>query len=108
MGNGFSLEDSNDISILNTKINKNSKNCRFGGGIYLTGVGKISIQHSDFRNNECENGGAIYATLSKNLELKLFNCTILDNVSKTKAGGIYLDIVKNIQVNIIFCKKYYK
>ncbi|CAD8127957.1 unnamed protein product [Paramecium sonneborni] len=68
-----------EIGCLNFQSNQNNKK-------------KVSVQYSDFIQNNGSKGGAINA---ENIQLYLSKCKIIGNIVSKAGGGIYVDINKN-------------
>ncbi len=59
-----------------------------GGGIFISGNGRVTVDRCTLHENAAESGGAIYA--SSDTTVFIINATIAENDASGAGGGVYL------------------
>lgn len=78
----------NYVTLSNCTIKHNNATM-YGGGIYINSTGgtaRVNLNHTVIRDNSASMGGGICDRVGANYT----NCSISNNTSSTKGGGIYL------------------
>ncbi|KRX10495.1 Pectin lyase fold/virulence factor [Pseudocohnilembus persalinus] len=95
-GGGFSIFNSQNITIFNLQLLSNLAN-DIGGAMYLTNSQNISISKVDIINNSAQQAGGIY--LVKNILINIQSSLIKQNEAQIMTGGILTLNSKNITLN---------